>query len=396
MAQFRPLIDPPSSGSAPSQSSGGSVRETSRRAQLEQLIANPGTDRSAAFRRRLAQLLLADGRPLATIARASASKADSLRLDLITPDRLPAQDRLGRLVAVLGPAAADLLTLAAEARGTRSPAMIERRHRAASAGGRATARARTLEEHRDWQAGTIQTRKGYGWFKSDETRALHTERWRASGAPEKAREAWRASGGPAALASAAREWGQRRRAESETKGGGRLLCVFCQNPDDLVDREPWQRKPDPRARNQSPRLVPPYHRRCYEEWRRTPEMREKSRTFGTLGQIRQRVKQYGSATLLAEVDSQIKAELRRLRDISAPGPPPKLLENRPLAIEMARLQHDGALSAVEVAGFADLLSYAPGRTDPEPNRTAWRLLAIGRALLGYERLEPGPRRRRAS
>jgi hypothetical protein len=390
MAQFRPLTNPPSSGSAPSQSSGGSVRETSRRAQLEQLIANPGTDRSAAFRRRLAQVLLADGRPLATIDRASASKAGSLRLDLITPDRLPAQDRVGRLVAVLGPGTADLLTLASAARATRSAAMIERRRRAASVGGKATAAARSLEEHRAWQAKTIQTRERDGWWRSDETRALHTERWRASGAPEKAREAWRASAGPAALASAAREWGQRRRAQSEAMGGGWFKCVFCQNADDLVYREPWQRRVDPRALDQTPRRPSVFHRACYLAWRASPRMREQSKTYGSLGRIRQRVLASGDERLLDEVDEQIRAELRHLRHPSKADRPPTLLENKPLAIEMARLQHDGGMSAGEVAQFAGLPTSGPP-AKPEAGKSAYRLLRLGRALLGYDRLESGPR-----
>lgn len=134
---------------------------------------------------------------------------------------------------------------------------------------------------------------------------------------------------------------------------------------------------------------PEFDRYRYEF--RQPGMREKFVALGTLGQIRQRVKQHDPA-LLDDVDAQIKAELRRLQNPDVEGRPSTLLENRRLAIELAWLQHDGGMSAGEVAQAASLPASRDANGSLRAGTTAKKLLRLGRALLGYDRLEPGPRK----
>lgn len=171
--------------------------------------------------------------------------------------------------------------------------------------------------------------------------------------------------------------------------GKERACVFC---GEQIYRKPsavyHPKKGSAQVAPDEPRV---YHVDCHKEWRRTGEMRELARAFGTLGQIRQRVKASGDAKLLEEVDAKIAAELHRLRNPNDGGRPPTLLENRDLAREMARLQHEGGLTAGEVAELAGLpVSGPPAKR--EAGAKAYRLLRLGRALLGYDRLDAGPRR----
>src|SRR5205823_1982364 len=101
--------------------------------------------------------------------------------------------------------------------------------------------------------------------------------------------------------------------------------VFCQRTDALIPR----RRSEIRGLKQAI-----YHRICYGEWRRGPAMREKSRKWGGLGEIRKRVAASGDLDLLQEVKVQIAAELRHLKNPDKQGRPPVLLQSRVLAKEM--------------------------------------------------------------
>lgn len=235
------------------------------------------------------------------------------------------------------------------------------------------------DHYRAMQRAAIEARKASGAWFTAKGAERHRESARASGAKAGAttlerhgREHFQRIGKAAGAAKAAESiW---------------VLCVLCANP----ERPLYRTKYDQQARPQ------PYHHDCYKEWRRTDAQRERSRKLGALGQIRQRVKAHGDAGLLAEVDAKIAAELRRLRDPSQAGRPAKLLDNKSLAIGMARMQHEGKMSAAEVAKVYGMAT-APidGTGEPEPTGNAYRLLRLGRALLGYDRLPGGPRRKAA-
>lgn len=256
----------------------------------------------------------------------------------------------------------------------------EQRREYARMGGLTAARVVPLEQQQARAGAMLAARRARqqvtgSWFASEGARDRAVEKMRAAGL--------RRWADPAELERYGREHFARMAllAAEANRNGTDKLCVFCRDESRPIYVVPSR---DRAGRGR-------YHRECYRAWRRSAAMREKSRAFGSLGQIRRRVLAADDLGLLREVDDQIAAVLRHLRNPSKADRPPVLLENRPLAIEMARLQHEGGLSAGEVAVLAGLPVTGP-RAKPEAGKATYRLLRLGRALMGKERLPPGPRR----
>jgi excisionase family DNA binding protein len=168
--------------------------------------------------------------------------------------------------------------------------------------------------------------------------------------------------------------------------------VFCAADSPLVHRYPVHRR---RGRMN-------YHRECYDRWQQLPAalrkgivaevLRQRPEAAAELVGIRVAVRASGDTALLAEIDEEIGAELRYLKDPHRGGPP-KLLKNHALALRVVRLQHDEGLSAVDAARQVGMITEAPGR-DPVANGTFYKLTRRGRAMLGYGKLPQGPRQRK--
>lgn len=176
------------------------------------------------------------------------------------------------------------------------------------------------------------------------------------------------------------------KAAKKTRKGSSYICVFCQDPHRKVFRKlSAYRKAQQRLVN---REAEPcfYHRACYHEWLRTNHVE-----LTGLARLRRRVKASGDVGLLEDIDERISANLQHLRTPNKADRPPTLLEDRDLATQMACLQHEGGLSAGRVAQLADLPTVRDASGVVKPGTRAKNLLRLGRALVGFKRLPPGPR-----
>jgi hypothetical protein len=239
------------------------------------------------------------------------------------------------------------------------------------------------------------------WYTSPEARQRMGEKFRASGGGAKARDTRIARyGGYPYLPHFRAIVDDRRSAED-------VLCVFCEKPPLVRRIESKRKRKDDKTGE--PRLAGSYHLSCFREWRRSPDMLKFSKMFGSLGrllqtdgtgkmvagellEIRRRVAVSGDKELLIEVDEKLRGELQRLVDPSAPGQPSKLREvHSSLAMAMAHLQYVDGLTAGRVAEMAGLPTEKDTNGTVKPGPWAKKLLRLGRALWGFERMRPGRR-----
>jgi lambda repressor-like predicted transcriptional regulator len=221
------------------------------------------------------------------------------------------------------------------------------------------------------------------WFADDAARARHVDRARVAGRLG-AQARLEREGGDAVAAHL-------KPIAVAKKNGEWVECVFCDGANGL----PIYRTPSQRTRGRAM-----FHRACYKEWRRDPQMRDRSRVWGTLGQMRERVIRSGDAKLLERIDEQIAAELRQMYNPRAADKPPELLrKHRPLALELGRLHYEEGVPAEALHRIVPDLGWRvqlPTRKDAHGKHragsTTYELLRLYRALKGQKPRKPGPNR----
>jgi transcriptional regulator with XRE-family HTH domain len=248
----------------------------------------------------------------------------------------------------------------------------EQRREIARLGGRAAMSRRSVDELRQMQARAVESRRLSGRpFKSDETRARH-----AAGASERGRKAGRTT-----LERHGREHFARIGAEAAArkKNGAWYACLFCEDPDQLLYRARWRL-----ALSQGV-----YHRRCYEEWRKTPELVAYSRRLGHIGWIWSRVKVHGTEGLQRRVKQRVDDYLDNLRSPQRRGRKPTLLRDVDRAIAAALLHDEAGMTALEISVLEGLRGDADRYAERgrDAARATWELIQLGRTLLGT--LPPG-------
>jgi hypothetical protein len=351
-------------------------------------IAAPGDTPPVAFRRWLAESVIADGRSVYTLALAAGLGRGAVYEMLTGRREMPSEARVRTLAQLFGHDADDVAGIAGY-------------HRA---GGAATPPANYATFGAWLTAACLATGKSRWTVSLEAGLAVGTVGQLAS-----ARHLPRRS----TLSLLARYFGvgerdllalvtgpdaRTGRAEDVAVTGGRrgawLPCVVCGDPERLLYRGPaalarQQTRCHQPGEVSSAAPINVFHAACYREWRRSPAMRQQARLYGTIGQARRRVLASGDAGLIAEFDERVRAQLAYLRRPNRRGRPPTLLRDIALGRQVLRLRDEQRLRALDASREVGFPTGGDAFGKPAASRGLWRSSRIGRAIVGRPTLPPG-------